>query len=55
LYSHNGSGEDYLPQNTYIEEADTSIVYFLHCGFSDECVTAFYAIGDAILSELKIN
>jgi len=55
LYSHNGSGEGYLTQNIYIEETDTSIVYFLNCGLRDECVTAFYAIGDAILAELKIN
>jgi D-alanyl-D-alanine carboxypeptidase len=55
LYSHDGSGEGYLTQNIYIEETDTSIVYFLNCGLSDECVTAFYAIGDAILTELKVN
>jgi len=55
LYGHNGSGEGYITQNIYIEETDTSIVYFLNCGLRDECVTAFHAIGDAILTELKIN
>ena len=55
LYSHDGSGEGYLTQNIYIEETDTSIVYFLNCGLRDECVTAFFAIGDAILTELKIH
>lgn len=55
LYSHDGSGEGYLTLNIYIEETDTSIVYFLNCGVTDECVAAFYAIGDAILTELNIN
>ena len=55
LYEHDGSGEGYLTQNINIEETDTSIVYFLNCGLTDECVTAFYAIGDAILNELKLH
>ena len=53
-YAHEGSGEGYLTQNIYIEETDTSIVYFLNCGLSDECITAFYAIEDAIQTELGL-
>ncbi len=55
LFSHDGGGEGYLTKNIYIEETDTSIVYFLNCGLSDECITAFYAIENAILRELSIN
>lgn len=54
MYSHDGSGEGYLTKNIYIEETNTSIVYFLNCGFSDECIAAFYAIEDAIQTELKL-
>jgi len=54
VYSHDGSGEGYLTKNVYIEETNTSIVYFLNCGFSDECIAAFYAIEDAIQTELKL-
>jgi D-alanyl-D-alanine carboxypeptidase len=55
LYNHDGGGEGYLTQNIYIEETDTSIVYFLNCGLSDACIAAFYAIEDAVLTELSIN
>lgn len=55
VYSHDGGGEGYLTKNIYIEETDTSVVYFLNCGLSEECIEAFYAIEDAIGIELSKN
>ncbi|WP_042143685.1 MULTISPECIES: serine hydrolase [unclassified Pseudoalteromonas] len=52
VYFHSGGNPGYSSENFYFEAQDISIVLFLNCGGSDECLTSFKTIRDKVIEQV---